>query len=242
MRARLGKSKQPRRIFEMTVEAVKPPASSGRGVYSTPPLYDAEGAMDTVALMRPAMRGLLKAADVELEAELRAEVKRSDDYASSAKPQIDWDNQAARDGLVSSRARDAHACLALLEGGQLTPEAGAVAEPLAGVLGQDLEAANDGSFRIAHKVIKDRVISTVDPDVRHGHKTAARGFDGYRGHIALDPRQRDNDRLRGHCRQGGRRGRRSRCPALEPTWSPTQPMSPSCYTSALRPERVHRHD
>src|SRR5262249_30909626 len=31
------------------------------------------------------------------------------------------------------------------------------------------------------------VISTVDPDTRHGHKTFARGFDGYKGHAAVDP-------------------------------------------------------
>jgi hypothetical protein len=31
------------------------------------------------------------------------------------------------------------------------------------------------------------VISTVDPDTRHGHKTSARGFDGYKGHAAVDP-------------------------------------------------------
>src|SRR3954470_22055011 len=27
----------------------------------------------------------------------------------------------------------------------------------------------------------------VDPDARHGHKTQARGFDGYKGHVAVDP-------------------------------------------------------
>ncbi len=42
-------------------------------------------------------------------------------------------------------------------------------------------------FRIARPVAKDRVISTVDPEARHGHKTAARGFDGYKGHVAIDP-------------------------------------------------------
>ena len=42
-------------------------------------------------------------------------------------------------------------------------------------------------FRIARRVAKDRVISTVDPDARHGHKTSARGFDGYKGHVAVDP-------------------------------------------------------
>jgi hypothetical protein len=36
-------------------------------------------------------------------------------------------------------------------------------------------------------VAPDRVISVVDPQARHGHKTAARGFDGYKGHIAIDP-------------------------------------------------------
>jgi hypothetical protein len=58
---------------------------------------------------------------------------------------------------------------------------------LATVVGQDLEQTEDGTFRIARRVAPDRVISTVDPEARHGHKTAARGFDGYKGHIAIDP-------------------------------------------------------
>jgi hypothetical protein len=45
----------------------------------------------------------------------------------------------------------------------------------------------DGVFRIARRVAKDRIISTVDPDARHGHKTSARGFDGYKGHVSADP-------------------------------------------------------
>jgi hypothetical protein len=31
------------------------------------------------------------------------------------------------------------------------------------------------------------VISTVDPEARHGHKTSHRGFDGYKAHAAVDP-------------------------------------------------------
>lgn len=27
----------------------------------------------------------------------------------------------------------------------------------------------------------------MDPQARHGHKTAARGFDGYKGHVGIDP-------------------------------------------------------
>ena len=61
------------------------------------------------------------------------------------------------------------------------------AQLLATVVGQDLDARHDGVFRIARRVAKDRVISTVDPEARHGHKTSARGFDGYKGHVAIDP-------------------------------------------------------
>ena len=58
---------------------------------------------------------------------------------------------------------------------------------LAAVVGQDLDTDADGVFRIATRVAKDRMISTVDPDARHGRKTSARGFDGYKGHVAVDP-------------------------------------------------------
>ena len=52
---------------------------------------------------------------------------------------------------------------------------------LAAVVGQDLEEGADGVFRIARRVAKDRMISTVDPDARHGHKTSAGGLTAIRG-------------------------------------------------------------
>jgi Transposase DDE domain len=58
---------------------------------------------------------------------------------------------------------------------------------LATVTGQDIEETNDGRFRIFEGTTPDRVISTVDPEARHGHKTAAHGFDGYKAHVAIDP-------------------------------------------------------
>ena len=77
--------------------------------------------------------------------------------------------------------------LALLDGRELATAVEQAASLLATVLGQDLQTGSDGVFRIARRVAKDRVISTVDPDTRHGHKTSARGFDGYKGHAAVDP-------------------------------------------------------
>ena len=58
---------------------------------------------------------------------------------------------------------------------------------LAAVAGQDLDEGDDGVFRIARRVAPDRIISTADPEARHGRKTAARGFDGYKGHLSIDP-------------------------------------------------------
>jgi hypothetical protein len=58
---------------------------------------------------------------------------------------------------------------------------------LATVTGQDIEETADGRFRIFEGTAPDRVISTVDPEARHGHKTAAHGFDGYKAHVAVDP-------------------------------------------------------
>src|SRR5439155_16486515 len=40
---------------------------------------------------------------------------------------------------------------------------------------------------IAQRVASDRVISTVDPDTRHVHKTVHRRQDGFKGHLAIEP-------------------------------------------------------
>jgi hypothetical protein len=188
MRARLAASARPERIFEVTVEAARQAGLVGvRRVLDSTPLYDAVATMDTVTLLGAAIRGLLKVADERLEVGLRSVLGSAEDYASLAKPQIDWDDQAERAALVDARARDAHAVLELLQGRRLPTAVAQAARLVAAVVGQDMEQSSDGSFRIAPKVAADRMISVVDPDARHGHKTSARGFDGYKGHASVDP-------------------------------------------------------
>jgi hypothetical protein len=187
MRARLARSSAPDRIFRVVLEVAGQAGLVGRRrVLDSTPLYDAVATMDTITLLRSAIRGLL-AADTDLAPMLRAAISSGDDYASTAKPQIDWDDAAAREALIDSRARDGQAMLALLEGRRLGDGAAAAARLLATVLGQDLAADEDGVFAILRRVAADRVVSTVDPQTRHGHKTNARSFDGYKGHIAIDP-------------------------------------------------------
>jgi hypothetical protein len=188
MRARLRDSKEPDRIFRIVVEVAKEAGLVGRRrVLDSTPLYDAVATQDTVTMIRASIRGLLAVAPSPLARELRGVLKRDDDYATAGKPVCDWEDKAAREALIDALARDAHAVLAHLDGLKVDKVVEEAAKLVATVVGQDLEQTADGTFRIARKVAKDRVISTVDPEARHGHKTSARGFDGYKGHIAIDP-------------------------------------------------------
>ena len=188
MRARLAASDRPERIFEVVLETAKKAGLVGRRrVLDSTPLYDAVATMDTVTLVRSAIRGVLAVCDAELEAQVRAVLGRDDDYRTAGKPVCDYDDPQARETLIDALAEDALAVLICLEGRELSTEVGRAVTLMARLVGQDLEEGEDGVFRIARRVAKDRIISTVDPDARHGHKTSARGFDGYKGHVAVDP-------------------------------------------------------
>jgi hypothetical protein len=117
MRARLARSKRPNRIFEASLDVARRAGLVGRRrVLDSTPLYDAVATMDTVTLIRSAIRGLLAVADTELETVLRAVLRRADDYRVAGKPVCDYDDPAAREALVDALARDAMALLAVLEG------------------------------------------------------------------------------------------------------------------------------
>jgi len=235
MRARLARSQAPERIFQTTLEAARSAGLVGRKrVLDSTPLYDAVATMDTVTLVRSAIRGLLKAADAELEAELRAGLVRDDDYATAGKPTCDYDDPAAREALVDALARDAHGLLALLDGRELDAAVEKAAELLATVVGQDLDQDNgDGVFRIARRVARDRVISTVDPQARHGHKTTARGFDGYKGHVAIDP---DSEIITSTTVTPGNTGDAAAASDLLAEDLPTQPPHVDAPTDAPEPD------
>ena len=181
----LDMRERPNRIFEAALEMAKGAGLAGRKrVLDPTALYDAVATQDTVAMVRSAIRGLLGVADESLGTELRATLERDDDCANAGEPLCDWDNKAAREALVDGLARDGYALLAQqLDGRELSAPVQQAAALLATVLGQDIESGDDVVFRIARRVAIDRVISTVDPEARHGHKTASRGFDGYKGHI-----------------------------------------------------------
>jgi Transposase DDE domain len=114
------------------------------------------------------------------------------DYSTPGKPQIDWDDPAAKDALVSALVNDANALVEAVKDTAAGEQAEAAVALLALVAGQDVEPAEgsdgtDGRWRIARKVAEDRAISTVDPDARHTRKSPENRRDGYRAHVAAEP-------------------------------------------------------
>jgi IS5 family transposase len=191
-RNRLRGSGRERRMFEDTkVVAGQVGVLKGRArVLDSTPIYDAVATQDTVTQLRAAIRKLLMVLDSTDRAgagEVRRALSRDDNYVSPGKPPCDWDDKDAREALVDELVHDALSALAVLDGKRLTGATRSAADLLALVAGQDVAEGDDGVFRIVKGVAKDRVISTVDTQARHGHKSNNRHFDGYKAHISVDP-------------------------------------------------------
>jgi IS5 family transposase len=78
--------------------------------------------------------------------------------------------------------------LAAIDGIELDDNQQQLVGLLALVAGQDVEQGDQpGSWRIARRVAKERVISTVDPETRHMHKSRSNYRDGYKAHLAVEP-------------------------------------------------------
>ena len=192
LRNRLRGSVRPRRLFEDTKKAATEAgvlANRVRVLDSTP-IYDAVATQDTITQLRSAIRKLLRALDQrapELAGRLRSVLTRDDDYKGPGKPSCDWDDDAAREALVDALVWDCLAALGVLDEEELHGAVADAAQLVAIVAGQDVEQGDDGIFRIARRVAKDRIISTVDVEARHGHKSHDRRFDGYKAHLSVDP-------------------------------------------------------
>jgi hypothetical protein len=188
LRARLRRSADPDRIFRVTCQLARQVGLVGvRRVLDSAPLEDAVTTQEQVTMLRGAIRGLLRTRPPELAAKVWGLLQRDDDYRTPGKPVCDWQDPAAREALVDALVRDAYRAHYALRGQRLDPRVAEAAAVLATVTGQDIEESPDGRFRIFEGTAPDRIISTVDPEARHGHKTTAHGFDGYKAHVAVDP-------------------------------------------------------
>lgn len=201
-RRRLAASDRPHRIFDAVREVIAATgalAGKQRRALDSTVLDDAVARQDTVTQLIAAIRRVGRdvdgAQDLIASQCARLAGLTGQDYHQPGKPRIAWDDPAARDELVTALVNDALALLGALDVEAIESAGGKPAEALALlalVAGQDVEPVEDsdgtdGRWRIARKTAPDRVISTVDPDARHAHKTRERRQDGFKAHVVVEP-------------------------------------------------------
>ena len=118
---------------------------------------------------------------------------------------IDWSNQRARRRLLAQIVADADRLLELARQSQARLDADSRerqaivdgAELLGQLLLQDVkrvgdggstgdDADADGEVSLKDGVSKDRTVSVHDPEMRHGHKSSRRRFDGHKAAVVVD--------------------------------------------------------
>jgi len=195
-RRRLAASTDPNRIFTAVQQVI---AETGalkgktRRALDSTVLDDAVATQDTVTQLIAAIRKVRR--EVPGAAEVVARVASAHDYDDPSKPKIAWDDENARAALVDGLVRDALAVLAEIGEQPVGSVAADAVGLLALIAGQDVELVEDlddpdgppPHWRIAQRVAPDRVISVVDPQARHAHKTVHRRQDGFKAHLAIEP-------------------------------------------------------
>src|SRR5664280_1089942 len=185
LRTRLRKSERPERIFDAVrsvIDATGVLKGRTRRALDSTLLDDAVATQDTVTQLIAAIRRVRRLVPGAKGVALSAH-----DYESAGKPLIAWDDPVAKAALVDGLVRDALQLLTEFEDVAEEAEATSALGLLALVAGQDVEQQDDGTWQIVRKVAPDRVISVVDPEARHMHKSRSEYRDGYKAHIAIEP-------------------------------------------------------
>lgn len=154
-------------------------------VIDSTPMLGAAATQDTVRLVRHGVRKLLDAVGaVDEQAAGRLDDGLEFDYAQpNVKPDCRWREKAERERMLTKVAQDAERALRAVEQAEGLRDDEDVArahELLRDLVGQDFDVDDDGVPRLHRGTAADRIISTVDTEMRHGRKSHSQRFDGYK--------------------------------------------------------------
>ena len=161
---------------------------------------------DTYNLLADGIVKLMRALAAVAKIDVRewAAAQRYDKYLGSSikgEAAIDWSDRRARAALLAEIVADADRLLELARRAWVElPEDSAQrqsivdgAELLGQLLHQDIErksgdadAHADDGVSLRDGVSKDRMVSVHDPELRHGHKSSRRRFNGHKAAIVVD--------------------------------------------------------
>ena len=159
------------------------------------PILGAAALQDTHTLLRTAIEKGLEAIRTQRK---EWEGSRGFQYPFSSKkykkgmgkPDINWNDETQRQSVLDELVKDAAALVEAIEASKMA--ASEMVQPylalLKRILTQDIEKDESGSHKIK-RGSKDRVLSTNDPEARHGHKTSCRLIKGYKGHFVVSEQE-----------------------------------------------------
>jgi transposase len=184
MRARMATKNADDDLFEKTLaKAVEAGIFKGKltAIIDASPIIGAGAVADTYELIRGFLRRVVRAAGDRLDAQAAGSAERF----CGAKPDIDWQDPAARKTHLSQLVAAARVVLAAVETFE-DPAVKEQADLLAQVVAQDVTQDEDGDPEIRQGVASDRIVSHSDPEMRHGRKSASRRFDGHKLDLISD--------------------------------------------------------
>ncbi|TMK53456.1 MAG: IS1182 family transposase [Actinobacteria bacterium] len=182
MRARMLAHDADATLFEKTLQkAVAKGILRGKltAIIDSSPVHGAGAVADTYELIRAAIAKLVAATGGPkvLPSRLRKDART----AVRGKAVVDWADATARRAELDRLVGLARALLAL----PVDDAAAEARELLARIVGQDVTDTDDGPA-IGQGVAADRVVSVVDPEMRHGRKSSSKRVDGYKAHVLTD--------------------------------------------------------
>ncbi|MFN8613918.1 MAG: IS1182 family transposase [Vulcanimicrobiota bacterium] len=195
-RARLILHKKERLAFDNTVKDAKNAGLIGdTQPIDSMPIIGAAALQDTYTLLRTGIEKLLAAIRKQRD---EWGGSRGFKYSFSAKkykkgsgkPEINWCDDAQRQLHLNELVEDAVSLIEAVEDSKMVhaKRVQASLELLVRILSQDIEQSPDGEAKIK-KGGSDRVISTNDPEARHGHKTSCKLIKGYKGHFTVSEQE-----------------------------------------------------
>jgi len=147
--------------------------------------------MDTYTLLRKGIRKLLKQCGYAAAAKPRGlspETQRllATYVEQDRKAKIDWTDPQQRVAQLQVLFQDAEAALELATEQMDDADVRTTGWLLVKIMGDDIEPDDQGQPQIAEGTAPDRIISITDPEMRHGRKSSAVRFDGFKAAVTTE--------------------------------------------------------
>lgn len=193
-RTRLVEHKKERYAFDQLLKVSREAGLLADRVTLLTDTTDVKGAgpvQDTYTLLRKGIRKLIKTMGYHLPGKRQgcsADLERliSTYVDQDRRAEADWSDPVVRQAQLKILVEDSEAALDLALAQADDPEVRSLGWMIAKILGDDVEPNGSGEPQIAEGTAAERIISLEDPDMRHGRKSAAHRFNGYKVSTSID--------------------------------------------------------